>query len=98
MTPRWRDRPPCGWVTTGRCSWSGSSDGPTHFARVQTLFLREDDGRYRREHERHDNVLIDVPGVVPPLLRAEGLDVEVGLSFGTETNMEGLMVVVATRP
>ena len=63
-----------------------------------TTFVREDDGRYRREHERHDNVLIDVPGVVPPLLEAEGLDVEVGLSFGTETNMEGLMVVVATRP
>ena len=60
--------------------------------------MREDDGRYRREHERHDNVLIDVPGVVPPLLEAEGLDVAVGLSFGDETNMEGLMVVVATRP
>ena len=73
------------------------SDGPTHFARVQTLFVQEDDGRYRREHERHDNVLIDVPGVVPPLLEAEGLDVTVGLSFGAETNMEGLMVVVATR-
>ena len=39
------------------------------------VFVREDDGRYRREHERHDNVLIDVPGVVPPLLEAEGLDV-----------------------
>ena len=75
-----------------------ASDGPTHFARVQTVFVLEDDGRYRREHERHDNVLIDVPGVVPPLLHAAGLDVSVGLSFGTETNMEGLMVVVATRP
>ena len=63
-----------------------------------TVFMQEDDGRYRREHERHDNVLIDVPGVVPPLLEAEGLEVTVGLSFGDETNMEGLMVVVATRP
>ena len=63
-----------------------------------TTFVREDDGRYRREHERHDNVLVDVPRVVPPLLEAEGLDVTVGPSFGEETNMEGLMVVIATRP
>ena len=74
------------------------SDGPAHFARVMTVFTREDDGRYRREHERHDNVLVDVPGVVGPLLEAEGLEVEVGRSFGSETNMEGLMVVIARRP
>lgn len=92
-------RPPAVWVGD---EWAlfmeRVSDGPAHFARVQTVFVMEDDGRYRREHERHDNVLIDVAGVVPRLLAAEGLDVSVGLSFGTETNMEGLMVVVATRP
>ena len=92
-------RPPNHWVAD---DWAliieRVSDHPSHFARVQTLFIREDDGRYRREHERHDNVLIDVPGTVPPLLEAEGLDVHVSLSFGDETNMEGLMVVVATRP
>ena len=32
------------------------------------------------------------------LLQAEGLTVHIGLSFGDETNMEGLMVVVAHRP
>lgn len=73
------------------------SDAPDHFARVHTIFEREDDGRYRREVERHDNVLIDVHAVVPPLLAAEGLDVEVRRSFGTETNMDGLLVVVARR-
>ena len=73
------------------------SDGPDHFARVQTIFVREGDGRYRRELERHDNVLIDVHGVVPPLLEAEGLEVEVRRSFGSETNMEGLLVIVAHR-
>ena len=73
------------------------SDRPDHFARVQTIFVRKDDGTYRRDLERHDNVLIDVHAVVPPLLEAEGLEVEVRRSFGTETNMEGLLVVVARR-
>jgi len=91
-------RPPAAWVGDDWAMFMERvSDSPTHFARVQTVFMREDDGRYRREHERHDNVLIDVPGVVPALLEAEGLDVSVGLSFGAETNMEGLMVVVASR-
>jgi SAM-dependent methyltransferase len=92
-------RPPGMWLGD---DWAlcieRASDGPQHFARVQTLFVREDDGRYRREHERHDNVLIDVPGTVPPLLAAEGLEVEIGRSFGDETNMEGLMVVIGRRP
>jgi SAM-dependent methyltransferase len=91
-------RPSVGWVGD---DWAlvmeRVSDAPDHYARVQTIFEREDDGRYRREVERHDNVLIDVAGVVPPLLAAEGLDVEIRPSFGTETNMEGLLVVVARR-
>jgi len=92
-------RPPAVWVGDDWALFMERvSESPTHFARVQTVFVEEDDGRYRRDHERHDNVLIDVTGVVPPLLAAEGLDVSVGLSFGTEANMDGLMVVVATRP
>jgi SAM-dependent methyltransferase len=91
-------RPPTGWVGD---DWGmvieRVSDAPDHFARVQTIFVREDDGRYRREVERHDNVLVDVHAVVPPLLEAEGLDVEIRRSFGDETNMEGLLVVVAHR-
>lgn len=91
-------RPPSGWSGD---DWAmvidRVSDGPDHFARVHTIFVREDDGRYRRELERHDNVLIDVHAVVPPLLEAEGLEVEVRTSFGAETNMEGLLVVVARR-
>ena len=91
-------RPPTGWLGE---DWAlvieRVSDGPEHFARDQTIFVREGDGRYRRERERHDNVLIDVQAVVPPLLEAEGLAVEVRKSFGTETNMEGLLVVIARR-
>jgi SAM-dependent methyltransferase len=92
-------RPPAAWVGDDWAMFMERiSDEPAHFARSMTTFVREDDGRYRREHERHDNVLIDVAGVVPPLLEAEGLVADVGLSFGDEANMEGLMVVVATRP
>jgi SAM-dependent methyltransferase len=92
-------RPPAAWVgDTWAMFMERVSDGPTHFARSMTIFTEQPGGLYRREHERHDNVLIDVVAVVPPLLQAEGLDVGVGRSFGDETNMEGLMVVVATRP
>ena len=76
-----------------------ASDGPHHFARVMTFFVEEDDGRYRRGFERHDNVLIDAAAVVPPLLEGVGLaDVAVRRSFGHETNMVGLAVITATRP
>lgn len=92
-------RPPSGWVGE---DWAlvlaRVSDGPEHFARVMSAFVRQPDGSYRRDDERHDNVLVDVEGVVQPLLEAEGLDVSVGLSFGDEVNMEGLRVVVARRP
>jgi len=91
-------RPPAAWVGDDWAMFMERvSDGPAHLARSMTSFVREDDGRYRREHERHDNVLIDVEGVVPPLLEAEGLVVDVGRSFGDEVNMEGLRVVIATR-
>jgi SAM-dependent methyltransferase len=92
-------RPNTGWV---REDWAmvteRASDGPEHFARLMTTFVAEPDGRYRREFERHDNVLVDVEAVVRPLLEAEGLRVHVGLAFGDETNMEGLRVVTARRP
>lgn len=88
-------RPPSGWVGD---DWAlvieRVSDRPDHFARDQTIFVQEADGRYRRERERHDNVLIDVHAVVRPLLEAEGLAVEVRKSFGTETNMEGLLSLI----
>ncbi len=92
-------RPPTPWLGD---DWAliteRASDAPDHFARLMTTFMRRPDGAYERGFERHDNVLIDVEGVVRPLLEAEGLTVDIGLSFGDETNMEGLRVVVAHRP
>lgn len=92
-------RPPTGWAGD---DWAlvleRVSDGPDHFARVQTIFVRQADGRYTREVERHDNVLVDVEGLVRPLLEGAGLRVEIGTSFGDESNMDGLLVVKAWRP
>lgn len=91
-------RPPASWV---RDDWAmvteRASDAPDHYARLMTMFVREPDGRYRREFERHDNVLVDVEAVVRPLLEGEGLEVDIGTSFGDETNMQGLRVVKARR-
>jgi SAM-dependent methyltransferase len=94
---------PSSWVRRGFLGddWAlvtdHASDGPNHYARLMTVFVQEPSGLYRKEFERHDNVLIDVAGAVGPLLVAEGLDVDIGVSFGSETNMAGLMVVKATR-
>jgi len=89
---------PIGWLAD---DWAlvveHVSDGPSHLAREHTIFVREADGRYRREFERHDNVLVDVSAVAGRVLGSEGLVVEVSDSFGDEANMTGLKVVTAVR-
>jgi hypothetical protein len=62
-----------------------------------TTFVRNDDGSWRRDDERHDNVLIDT-AKIPPLLAAEGLQVEVRSSFGDEKLPAGLRTVIGRRP
>jgi len=69
---------------------------PARFVREMTTFVRQDDGSWRRDDERHDNVLIDTTRV-PDLLAGSGLDVMVRTSFGTETLPVGLRVVVGRR-
>jgi SAM-dependent methyltransferase len=70
---------------------------PERFVREMTTFLRNDDGSWRRDDERHDNVMIDVTRV-PALLAAEGVEVEVREAFGTERFPVGLRAVVGGRP
>src|SRR5579884_3686165 len=70
---------------------------PRSEERRVTTFVRRDDGSWRRDDERHDNVLIDT-AEVPELLAGTGLDVTVRSSFGTETLPVGLRVVVGRRP
>ena len=69
---------------------------PDSFVREMTTFLRNDDGSWRRDDERHDNVLIDT-ATLPALLADHGVTATVRTSFGTETNPDGLVCVVGRK-
>ena len=74
-----------------------SLPSPDRYVRDLTTFVRNDDGSWRRDDERHDNVLIDT-STIPSLLAAEGLQVEVRSSFGDEKLPPGLRTVIGQRP
>jgi SAM-dependent methyltransferase len=73
-----------------------SAPAPDRFVRQMVVFVRNDDGSWRRDDERHDNVLIDT-ATVPPLLAARGVEAAVESSFGAETMPEGLRTVIGHR-
>ena len=68
-----RGQRPHGWVGD---DWAivteFSRPAPDRFDRDMTTFVRNADGTYRRDDERHDNVLIDT-ATVPALLREHGV-------------------------
>jgi SAM-dependent methyltransferase len=70
---------------------------PDHFVREMTTFVRNPDGSWRRDDERHDNVLVDTARI-PMLLREHGIDASIVPSFGAETLPIGLVAVVGRRP
>jgi SAM-dependent methyltransferase len=74
-----------------------STPEPNRFVREMTTFVRNDDGTWRRDDERHDNVLVDTSRV-PALLEAEGLVASLEPSFGNERLPEGLVAIVGERP
>ena len=74
-----------------------SLPSPDRFVRAMTIFVRAEDGSWRRDDERHDNVLIDTSRV-PDLLREHGVEATVGPSFGAERLPEGLVAVTGRRP
>lgn len=69
---------------------------PERFVRDITTFVRDDDGRWRRDDERHDNVLLDTARV-PALLAAEGVTADVRPGFDDAPITDGLVAVVGTR-
>jgi SAM-dependent methyltransferase len=69
---------------------------PDRCVREITTFVRDQDGSWRRDDERHDNVLVDATQV-PALLGGHGVDVVVGASFGSEELPVGLVAVVGGR-
>ena len=89
--------PPRGWVGE---DWAlvteFSVPAPDRFVRQMATFIREDDGSWRRDDERHDNVLIETDRV-PALLAAVGVEATVRASFGVEELPAGLRAVVGHR-
>jgi SAM-dependent methyltransferase len=69
---------------------------PNRFVREMTTFIREEDGTWRRDDERHDNVLLDTSRV-PALLAEHGVSAAIGASFGTEELPEGLVTIVGRK-
>jgi SAM-dependent methyltransferase len=92
-----RDTPNHGWVAD---DWAlvteFSLPRPNQFVRQMATFLRNDDGSWRRDDERHDNVLIDTAGV-PALLAGHGVEATVAPSFGGERLPVGLRAIKGRR-
>lgn len=92
-----RDAGPAWWVGE---DWALMTEfsvpSADRFVRRMAIFTRNEDGSWRRDDERHDNVLIDTTQI-PPLLAEQGLVATVRDSFGSETLPVGLRVVVGSR-
>ena len=73
-----------------------SSPSPTRFVRQMAVFARNQDGTWRRDDERHDNVLIDTTRL-PGLLAQHQVDATVTTAFGAETLPVGLRAVIGYR-
>jgi SAM-dependent methyltransferase len=74
-----------------------STPSPDRFVRDMTTFVPNGDGSWRRDSERHENVLVDTARI-PELLKWHGVDANIRASFGTEILPAGLHVVVGHRP
>jgi hypothetical protein len=74
-----------------------STPSPDRYVREMTTFVTNSDGSWRRDDERHDNVLVDV-SVLAGVFDEEGVHVEVGDSFGQETLPIGLRTIIGSRP
>jgi SAM-dependent methyltransferase len=73
-----------------------SRPSPGRFVRHITSFVRNDDDSWRRDDERHENVLTETSRV-PGLLAEHGVDVTLTSSFGSETLPAGLHVLIGRR-
>jgi len=60
------------------------------------IFVRDDDGGWHRDDERHDNVLVDT-SAVPALLAEHGVQARTVASFGTEELPTGLRAIIGRK-
>lgn len=66
------------------------------FVRHIAVFVRNDDGSWRRDDERHDNVLVDTARI-PAFLADHGVEASAGTSFGDERLPAGLRTIIGRR-
>ena len=81
-----------GWAIVTRFE----TPAPDRFVRHITTFVAAGDGSWRRDDERHDNVLVDT-AQVPVLLGRLGVEATVAAAFGDERLPEGLMAIVGGK-
>jgi SAM-dependent methyltransferase len=73
-----------------------SRPSPDRFVRDITTFVPDGHGAWRRDHERHENVLADTSGM-PALLGRHGVTARVAPSFGVERLAPGLVVLTGRK-
>jgi SAM-dependent methyltransferase len=69
---------------------------PNLFIREIAAFLPNEDGTWRRDDERHENILVDT-SAVPTLLAGHGVEARVAPSFGDEALPDGLVAIVGRK-
>jgi len=73
-----------------------STPAPNRFVRDITTFVRDDGDTWRRDDERHENVLVDA-AQVPAWLAEHGVRATVAGSFGTHALPPGLVAIVGSK-
>jgi len=73
-----------------------SRPAPDKFVRDATTFVADGRGGWRRDRERHENVLVDTARI-PALLGEHGVAATVGSSFGAAELPPGLNAVTGIR-
>lgn len=73
-----------------------SMPSPARFVRQMAVFVRNKGGTWRRDDERHDNVLVDT-ALLPGLLADHQVEATVAPSFGAEILPLGLRAVIGHR-
>lgn len=73
-----------------------SLPSPDRFVRDIATFTRMPDGAWRRDDERHENVLVET-GRIPALLAQHGVDATIQAAFGAEELPRGLVTVIGHR-
>ena len=73
-----------------------SLPAPDRFVREMTTFVPNDDGTWRRDDERHENILVDVE-LLSEVFEEREFDATVRSSFGDEHLPKGMRVLVVKR-